>query len=39
MERVAKAVFPFFLVHLVVIGLISFAPGLVLFAPKVFGYL
>ena len=39
MERVAKAVFPFFVIHLLVIGMISFMPDLVLFAPKVFGYL
>ena len=39
MERVARAVFPFFLIHLVVIGLISFAPDIVLFAPRFFGYI
>lgn len=39
MESVAKAVVPFFLVHLFVIGLISFAPDLVLFAPRFFGFM
>ncbi|WP_319561575.1 TRAP transporter large permease [Marispirochaeta sp.] len=39
MERVAKAVFPFFIIHLLVIGLISFSPDIVLFSPKIFGYL
>jgi tripartite ATP-independent transporter DctM subunit len=39
MERVAKAVFPFFVIHLVVILLISFSPDLVLFAPRFFGYI
>ena len=39
MERVARAVFPFFIIHLIVIAMISFMPDLVLFAPKMFGYL
>lgn len=38
MERVAKAVFPFFMIHLIVIALIAYVPDLVLFVPRFFGF-
>lgn len=38
MERVAKAVFPFFVIHLIVIALIAYVPDLVLFVPRFFGF-
>lgn len=38
MESVAKATFPFFMVHLVVIALIGYLPDLVLFVPRLFGF-
>lgn len=37
-EQVSRAVFPFLLIHLVVIGMVSFLPDLVLFVPRMFGF-
>ena len=38
MESVARAVFPFFLLHLSVVALVSYVPEAVLFFPRLFGF-
>jgi tripartite ATP-independent transporter DctM subunit len=39
MEKVARAVFPMFLLHLVVVAIVSYWPTGVLFFPKLFGFI
>ena len=39
MESVAKAIMPFFMLHIIVVLLVSYSPELVLLVPKILGFL